>query len=385
VSVFRDEFLVFGSPLIGDAEIAEVVDSLKSGWIGSGPKVQRFEEMLESYLDVPDVRCVSSCTAALFLGMHCLGFGPGDEVLVPAMTFVASANAVEHVGATPVLVDCEPDTGLIDLDAAEAAITPRTKAIMPVHLAGRPVDMDRLAELRDSHNLLVVEDAAHAIGASWRGRAIGGFGNLTAFSFYVTKNITTTEGGAVATTDPEIAARIEQLALHGLSLGAWHRFSDHGFKHYEATELGFKFNMTDIQAAMGIHQLPKLDDWIDCRARQWERYDEALTGLPLVTPPAATPQMRHARHLYQLRVTKESPLTRDQVLEALHERKIGGGVHYRGVHLHPYYRDKYGLVPEQFPASTAISDTTFSIPLSPKVSDRDQEDVVEALHEILAG
>jgi dTDP-4-amino-4,6-dideoxygalactose transaminase len=280
-------------------------------------------------------------------------------------------------------VDCEPDTGLIDLDAAEAAITPRTKAIMPVHLAGRPVDMERLADLRDRHGLTIVEDAAHAIGARWRRRAVGSFGNLTAFSFYVTKNITTTEGGALATTDPAMAARVEQLALHGLSLGAWHRYSDHGFKHYEATELGFKFNMTDIQAALGIHQLPKLDEWIDCRAHQWQRYDRELADLPLLTPPPATADMRHAHHLYQLRTSADCPLSRDEILEELHVLKIGGGVHYRGVHLHPYYRDKYGLVPERFPAATAISDTTFSIPLSPKVSERDQDDVIAALHQVL--
>jgi dTDP-4-amino-4,6-dideoxygalactose transaminase len=380
----RDEFLVFGSPLIGDAEIAEVVDSLKSGWIGSGPKVQRFEGMLTDYLQVPHVRCVSSCTAALFLGMRCLDIGPGDEVLVPAMTFVASANAVEHVGATPVLVDCEPDTGLIDLDAAEAALTTRTKAIMPVHLAGRPMDMDRLNAMSERHGLLVVEDAAHAMGARWRGKAIGSFGNLSAFSFYVTKNITTSEGGAVATTDPEIARRVEQLALHGLSVGAWHRFSDAGFKHYEATELGFKFNMTDVHASIGIHQLPQLDDWIDHRALLWERYDDALAELPLLTPLPASEEMRHARHLYQLRTTRDSPLTRDQLLDELHARKIGAGVHYRGVHLHPYYSEKYNLVPEQFPVATAISDTTLSIPLSPKVTQPDQDDVIEALHEIVA-
>jgi dTDP-4-amino-4,6-dideoxygalactose transaminase len=380
----REDFLVFGSPVIGEAEIAEVVASLESGWIGSGPRVRRFEEMLENYLEVPHVRCVSSCTAALFLSMRCLGLGPGDEVLVPAMTFVASANAVEHVGATPVLVDSDPDSGLLDLDAAEAAITENTKAIMPVHLAGRPVDLDRLHALRDRYGLFVVEDAAHAIGARWRDRPIGSFGNLTAFSFYVTKNITTAEGGAVATDDPEIAARIEQLGLHGLSVGAWHRFSDVGFKHYEATELGFKFNMTDIQASLGIHQLPRLDRWIDARARLWERYDSALGHLSLATPPSPSSEMKHARHLYQLRTVAESPMTRDQILDSLHSKRVGAGVHYRGVHLHPYYRDKYRLAPEAFPIATAISDTTFSIPLSPRVSERDQDDVIAALTEILA-
>jgi dTDP-4-amino-4,6-dideoxygalactose transaminase len=224
----RDSFLVFGSPLIGEEEIAEVVDSLRSGWIGTGPKVHCFEQMLAEYVGAGYCRCLSSCTAALILSLQVLGIGPGDEVLVPAMTFVASANAVEHAGATPVLVDCEPGTGLIDLDLAEAAITPRTRAIMPVHLAGRPVDMDRLDALRERHGLHVIEDAAHAIGAEWRGRKIGAFGNLAAFSFYVTKNISTIEGGALVTEDPDVAATVERLALHGLSIGAWQRFSDSG-------------------------------------------------------------------------------------------------------------------------------------------------------------
>src|SRR5947209_15685829 len=318
----RESFLVFGSPLIGEEEIAEVVDSLRSGWVGTGPKVRAFEAALSEYLAVPETRCVSSCTAALILSLQVLGIGPGDEVLVPAMTFVASANAVEHAGATRVLVGSVPGTGLIDLDAAEAAITPRTRAIMPVHLAGRPVDMNRLTELRDRHGLRVVEDAAHAVGAEWRGRRIGSFGNLAAFSFYVTKNITTIEGGALVTEDPEIAAEVERLALHGLSLGAWQRFSDAGFRHYEVVRPGFKYNMTDVQAAVGLHQLGQLDEWIDRRAYLWERYDALLAELPLTTPPPPEPYSRHARHLYQVLLEDEAPLSRDQLLDALTERKI---------------------------------------------------------------
>jgi dTDP-4-amino-4,6-dideoxygalactose transaminase len=379
----RESFLIFGSPMIGDAEIAEVVDSLRSGWVGTGPKVQRFEAMLSEYVSVPHCRCVSSCTAGLILSMQVLGIGPGDEVLVPAMTFVASANAVEHAGATPVLVDSEPATGLIDLAAAEAAITPRTRALMPVHLAGRAVDMGRLNGLRDHHDLLVIEDAAHAIGAEWQGRRIGGFGNVAAFSFYVTKNISTAEGGALMTDDPRIAAEVERLALHGLSLGAWQRFSDRGFRHYEVVRPGFKYNMTDIQAAMGLHQLPRLDEWIDRRAELWERYDELLHGLPLQTPLPPEPDTRHARHLYQVLVTDESRLRRDELLDALIGWRIGTGVHYRGVHLHPFYRDKYGLSPEDFPVATAISERTLSLPLSPKVTEADQDDVVQALVELI--
>jgi dTDP-4-amino-4,6-dideoxygalactose transaminase len=379
----REEFLVFGQPVIEEPEIAEVVASLRSGWVGTGPKVQRFERMLEEYLGVAHVRCVSSCTAALILGMHVLGVGPGDEVIVPAMTFVASANAVEHRGATPLLVDSDPVTGLLDLDAAEAAITERTKAIMPVHLAGRPVDLDRLNDLRDRHGIVVVEDAAHAIGAEWRGQRIGAHGNLAAFSFYVTKNVTTVEGGAVATDDPEIAAEVERLALHGLSLGAWQRFSDAGFRHYEVVEPGFKFNLTDVHAALGLHQLPRLDGWIDARAERWARYDELLTGLPLTAPPPPAEHTRHARHLYQVQVEPEASLSRDQLLDALSERRIGAGVHYRGVHLHPYYRDRYRIDPAALPVATDVSQRTLSLPLSPALTEADQLDVAEALGDAL--
>ena len=375
--------MVFGSPMIGEEEIAEVVACLRSGWVGTGPKVQRFEAMLADYVGVAEVRCLSSCTAALMLALRVLGVGPGDEVLVPTMTFVASANAVEHVGATPVLIDAEPGTGQIDLEAAEAAIGPATRAIMPVHLAGRPIDMDRLNALRDRHGLAVIEDAAHAIGAEWRGRRIGAHGNLAAFSFYVTKNITTVEGGALATEDPEIAARVERLALHGLSLGAWARFSDQGFRHYEVVEPGFKYNMTDIQAALGLHQLPRLDAWIDRRTELWERYDALLADLPLETPLPEETGTRHARHLYQVLLRPEAGLTRDELLDALSAHGIGTGVHYRGVHLHPYYRDRYHLALERFPVATAISERTLSLPLSPKVTDSDQDDVVSALRELL--
>jgi dTDP-4-amino-4,6-dideoxygalactose transaminase len=379
----RDTFLIFGSPTIGDGEIAEVVDSMRSGWIGTGPKVQRFERMLANYIGVPYVRCLSSCTAALILSMEALRIGPGDEVLVPAMTFVASANAVEHAGATPVLVDSAPGTGLIDLDAAAAAITPRTRAIMPVHLAGRPMDMDRLAAFRDRHGLVVIEDAAHAIGAEFQGRRIGAFGNVAAFSFYVTKNITTIEGGAIATDSEELAEEIERLALHGLSLGAWQRFSDTGFKHYEVIRPGYKYNMTDVQASLGLRQLPRLDEWIGRRAELWDRYDSQLAGLPLSMPPPPEPETRHARHLYQVLIEPDAPLARDELLDALNERNIGTGVHYRGVHLHPYYRDRYHLAPDDFPVAGAISDRTLSLPLSPQVSEPDQDDVVEAMRDLL--
>jgi dTDP-4-amino-4,6-dideoxygalactose transaminase len=384
VACVRDEFLVFGKPDIRSEEIAEVVDSLESGWIGTGPKVRRFEELLAEYVEASYVRCVSSCTAALFLALRTHDIGPGDEVIVPTMTFVASANVVEHVGATPVFVDAEPSTGLVDLDAVEAAVGPRSKAFIPVHLAGRPVDLDRLNALRDRRGLLVIEDAAHAIGARWRGRPVGSFGNPTAFSFYATKNVTTGEGGALAVDSEELAGRVEQLALHGLSLGAWQRFSDSGYRHYDATQPGFKFNLTDLAAALGIHQLRRLDEGIAIREWLWHRYDELLAPLPLETPPQAASEMHHARHLYQVLLTGEWTQRRDEVLDGLTKRRIGAGVHYRAVHLHPFYAETYGLRPEQFPVATDISERTISLPLGSNVSERDQDDVVAALVDILS-
>jgi dTDP-4-amino-4,6-dideoxygalactose transaminase len=381
----RDEFLVFGQPVIEEPEIAEVVDSLRSRWIGTGPKVQRFERMLEEYLGARHVRCVASCTAALLLAFRTLRIGLGDEVIVPAMTFIASANAVELAGAKPVLVDSAPGTGLIDLDAAEAAIGPRTTAIVPVHLAGRPVDLDRLYGLAVKHQIEVVEDAAHAIGSEWGGRKVGAEGRAVNFSFYPTKNITTIEGGAIATDDGELAVEAERLALHGLSLGAWQRFSDKGFKHYVAVEPGFKFNMTDIQAAVGIHQLPRLDGWIEDRVVRWARYDELLADLPLSLPPSPEAGTRHARHLYQVLVDGEARRSRDELLDALTARRIGAGVHYMGVHLQPYYRERYAIDPESLPVATDISERTLSLPLSPVLTEQDQEDVASALRDALSG
>jgi dTDP-4-amino-4,6-dideoxygalactose transaminase len=381
----RATFLPLATPLIGDAEIAEVVDSLRSGWITSGPKVKRFERALEAALGDVEVRCVASCTAALSLALRVSGIGPGDEVLVPAMTFVATANVVEDAGATPVFVDSEPGTGLMDLAAARAAITPRTRAIMPVHLAGRPVDLDALARLRDDHGLVVVEDAAHALGTSWGGRPIGTHGNLTAFSFYATKNITTAEGGALATLNPCLAGEVERLALHGLSAGAWQRYSDAGFRHFEVASPGLKANMSDLAASIGLHQLPQLEVWTRRRTALAARYDALLADLPLETPPPVDPRARHAWHLYSVLVRPEAGVTRDELLDGLLAHRIGTGVHYRGVHLHPYYARRYSLEPAALPVATDISERTLSLPLSPALTESDQDDVVEALAAVLAG
>ena len=375
----RTAFLVFGRPTIGEDEIADVVACLRSGWVGTGPRVAEFERLLEDYIGVPHVRCVSSCTAALTLGLLALGIGPGDEVIAPTMTFAATANAVVHSGADVVLVDCEPNSGLIDLDAAEAAIGPRTRAIVPVHMAGAPVDMTRVNALRDRHGLVVLEDAAHALGAAWDGRRIGAHGNVTAYSFYVTKNITTIEGGALATDDEALAEEVERLALHGLSAGAWRRFSDPSYVHYEVERPGFKHNMTDVQAALGIKQLGRLDGWIERRAELWQRYDDLLDGLPLERPAPADPRGVHARHLYRILTSPGGRPGRDEMVADLAAQQLGTGVHYRGVHLHPYYRDRYGLAPEDFPVASDMTDRTLSLPLSPAVTETDQDDVARAL------
>ena len=371
-----EQRLVFGRPVFTEDDIAEVVECLRSGWPGTGPRVERFERMLETATGAPHVRCLASCTAALVLGMRALGIGPGDEVIVPAMTFVATANAVVHTGADPVLVDCDPHTGLIDLDAAEAAAGPRTRALLLVHLAGRPVDLDRAAALAERRGLLVVHDAAHALGAAFRGEPLGARGDLMAFSFSVSKNITTVEGGALATRDPAVAAQVERLANHGLSLGAWGRFSGTGPRHYDVEEPGYKERMTDLQAALGIGQLRRLDEWIEARERAWRRYDELLAGLPLERPPA--PEAGHAHHLYRIAVAD-----RDRVADHLAAAGIGTGVHYRGVHLHPYYRRRCGLAPGDLPAATRMSETTLSLPLDPALTDADQRAVAGALRAAL--
>lgn len=376
----RDEFLVFGAPRIEEAEIEEVVASLRSGWLGTGPKVARFEEAFRAYAGAEHAVAVNSCTAALHLAMVAAGVGPGDEVITTAMTFVATANAILHTGATPVLVDCDRETGLVDPERVAEAVTSRTRAVVPVHLYGRPCDMDRLGRIAAEHDLLVVEDAAHAIEASWHGQKVGTIGDLTCFSFYVTKNVTTGEGGMVTTQSAELAERIKVYALHGLTKDAWRRYSDRGYQHYRAVVAGYKYNMMDLQAAIGLHQLPRADAWLERREEIWARYDEAFAELPLGTPPPPAPDTVHARHLYTLLVDRERcGVDRDTFMERLHRMKIGCGVHYLGVHLHPVYRELFGYEPEDFPEATWISERTVSIPLSPKLDDEDVEDVIRAV------
>lgn len=375
----RDSFLVFGAPLIEEADIAEVVDSLRSGWLGTGPKVARFEELFRRYAGAEHAVAVSSCTAGLHLCLLAAGVGPGDEVITTAMTFVATANAIVHTGATPVLVDCDRRTGLIDPQRLASAVTSRTRAIVPVHLYGRPCDMTAIMELAARRGLTVIEDAAHAIEASHAGRRIGTIGHMTAFSFYATKNITTGEGGMVTTDSPALAETIRRQALHGLSHDAWRRHTHDGDRHYTAETVGFKYNMTDLQAALGIHQLARIERGLERRREIWRRYDEAFAELPLALPPPAEAGTVHARHLYTVCVDPARGLTRDAFVDRLHGRNVGTGVHFVGVHLQPYYARRFGYRPEDFPGATWISERTVSLPLSAGLTDTDVEDVIQAV------
>lgn len=378
------KYIVFGSPLIEEAEIAEVCDTLRSGWIGTGPRVKRFEEMFREYVGAKHAVAVNSCTAALHLSMLVSGVGPGDEVITTPMTFCATANAILHAGARPVFADVDPETMNLDPDAVAAAVTPRTRAILPVHFAGRPCRMDELHVLARKHGLLVIEDAAHCIEGRYRGRKVGTISPLTCFSFYVTKNLTTGEGGMVTTDDDEFAAALKMYALHGMSADAWRRFSDKGYKHYQVVFPGFKYNMTDVQAALGLHQLPRLDRQVVRRNEIWRRYDDAFADLPVRTPAPAEPDATHARHLYTLLVSEEDGVPpRDEVLQALHERGVGTGVHYTALHLHPYYRETLGYREGMYPNAEAIGRTTLSLPLSAKLTDEEVDRVMGAVREVL--
>ncbi len=380
----KDRFLVFGAPLIEQAEIDEVVDSIKSGWLGTGPKVARFEEDFKRYKGAPHAAAVYSCTAALHLAMVASGVGEGDEVITTPLTFCASVNAIIHTGATPVLADVDPRTMNIDPARVAEKITPRTRAIMPVHFAGRACDMDALMKLAKQHRLMVVEDCAHAIETTYRGTPAGLFGDFGCFSFYVTKNVITGEGGIVLAKDEALAARIKVLALHGMSKDAWKRFSDSGWVHYQVIEAGFKYNMMDIQAAIGIHQLKRVEKNWERRREIWNRYNDAFRGFPIGTPADPEPETRHAHHLYTIMVDPaRAGIERDAFLSAIQAQGIGVGVHYVSIPEHPFYQKTFAWKPEEYPRATRVGRQTVSLPLGPKLSDADVADVIEAVRRVL--
>jgi dTDP-4-amino-4,6-dideoxygalactose transaminase len=376
----RSEFLVFGSPAIGEDEIREVATVMRSGWLGTGPRVAQFEETFRDYTGARFAMALNSCTAGLHLSMVVAGVGPGDEVITSPMTFCSTANAVIHAGGRPVFVDVDRRTMNMDPNLIERAITPRTKAIVPVHLAGRPCAMDAILDIARRHNLVVVEDAAHATETVYRGRKIGAIGDLTCFSFYVTKNIVTGEGGMVTTNHEEYADKIKMYGLHGLTKDAWKRYSDEGYKHYEVVFPGFKYNMMDIQAAIGLEQMKRVHAYLVRRNEIWKRYDEAFADLPVIRPAPPEPDTVHARHLYTLLLDIDTiGFSRNEFQRRLHARNIGSGIHFIAVHLHKYYRETFDYKRGDFPNAEWISDRTISLPLSAKLTDEDVEDVIEAV------
>ncbi len=382
----RQQFLALGLPDISDAEKNEVLDTLSGTWLSKGPKVQVFQREFARYVGVPRALALNNCTAALHLSLLAAGIGPGDEVIVPSLTFVATANVAVYVGATPVLVDVEPDTLLISISAIERALTPRTRAIIPVHLYGRPCPMDSIMALARQKGLVVIEDAAHAVGTEDRGRKIGSIGDFTCFSFYATKNLCTGDGGMVTCPNNEEAmTRMEVLSLHGMSTDAWKRFSPEGNPVWGMVDVGYKYNMMDLQAALGIQQLRRLEGFLANRRELVAHYRNLLKGHPGIQLMAPDPSDgRHSHHLFPIFLNADQlSVSRDEFLAALKAENIGCGIHYHALHMQPYYRNRFSLREKGFPVSTQAHNTLLSLPLHTKMGLADVETVVEALIKLL--
>jgi dTDP-4-amino-4,6-dideoxygalactose transaminase len=379
----RTSFLPFSPPAIGPEEIAEVVDTLTSDWITTGPKTRQFESDFAQFIGAPGALAVFSATDAMQVALAALGTSPGDEIITTTMTFCSTVHVIEHLGARPVLVDVEPDTLCIDPKAVERAVTSRTKGVLPVHLYGHPCDLDPLLDLAKSRGLFVLEDAAHALPARYKGRMVGTVGTATAFSFYATKNMTTAEGGML-TGDPDLLARARMWSLHGMSRDAYKRYSSEGSWFYEVVLPGFKCNMTDIQASLGLQQLKKLPRFQDRRRQVVQRYQSELGALPEIETPTERAEVESAWHIYPLRLHLEAlRIGRSQFIEELRARNVGASVHFIPVHVHPYYREKYGYSAHDFPVAAAHYERLVSLPLHPRLSDEDVDDVIEAVRDVV--
>jgi perosamine synthetase len=379
----RPSFLPFAAPLLGEEEIQGVVECLRSGWLTTGMKVKEFESKFAEYVGVKHAIAVNSCTSALHLALEAAGVGPGDEVITTPMTFTATAAVVEHLRARPVFVDVDARTLNMDPAAIEKAITPRTKAILPVHFAGQPCDMDAIGEIARRHGLVVVEDAAHAIPARYKGRMIGTLSPLTCFSFYATKNITTGEGGMVTTDDDRYAERIRLMSLHGMNRDAWKRYMQGGAWSYEIVAPGFKYNLTDVAAAIGLPQLKRCDEFHRRRIEIVQSYQRGLSGVRGVSLPEVSDVESHAWHLYVIQVeAAELKISRDAFIEELAARNIGVSVHFIPLHTQPYYRDTYGYSPNDFPRAFEAFQRIISLPLYARMSDPDVQDVIDAVSDV---
>jgi dTDP-4-amino-4,6-dideoxygalactose transaminase len=381
----RREFLPFARPALGDEEIAEVVDTLRSGWITTGPKVERFAADFAEYVGGRFAVPVSSATAGLHVALLALGIGPGDEVITTPMTFVATLNTIVHCGAVPVLADIDAATLNIQVEEIERKISSSTRAILPVHYVGQPADLDPILELAAARGIEVLEDAAHAVGAEYKGRKIGSFPTTSVFSFHPNKNMTTGEGGMVMTEDEEVFEKASLLKFHGMDRESWKRFSKAGSPRYDVAVPGFKYNMMDIQAALGLHQLKRLEGFLVERERLARRYDRALAGLSgLILPQRVPYPVRHAWHLYTPLVDSDRlSIGRDQFMAELKARNIGTGLHYTAAHEFSYYRERFGWSAEDFPAAHFVSERIVSLPLFPGLTDADQDDAIAAIHEVV--
>ena len=370
---------------LDDDDVAGVVEVLRSGWITTGPKAQEFEGAVAEYVGARHAIAVNSGTAAMHLALAAAGIGPDDEVITTPFTFCATAEVIEYQGARPVLADIDLETFNIDPAQIEARVTPRTRALLPVHYAGHPCEMDALLEIARRHKLLVIEDAAHAVGSAYRGRRIGAIGDATAFSFYPTKNITTGEGGMVTTENDDLAARMRRLSLHGMSRDAWNRYTAAGSWYYEVVDLGYKYNMPDLLAALGLSQLAKLERFNEIRARHAAAYHDGLHDLPEIIAPRAQPQVRTNWHLYVIMIRPELlTLDRAAFIEALREAGIGTSVHFIPLHLHPHYQRRHGWKPGMFPNAEWAYERVISLPLYPKMTAGDVQRVIEAVRTIVA-
>jgi dTDP-4-amino-4,6-dideoxygalactose transaminase len=381
----KDNFITFGSPAIDQEEIDEVVDCLKTGWLGTGPRVKKFEEQFKNYNKSSYAIGLNSCTAALHLSFLSLDFGTEDEVITTPLTFCASINSIIHAGATPVLADVDPVSMNIDPDKIKEKITKKTKCILPVHFAGRSCDMDAIVKIAADNNLFLVEDCAHAIETKYKDQSAGTFGDFGCFSFYVTKNVVTGEGGMIVTKSEQQADRIKRLALHGMSKDAWKRFSDEGYQHYSVEEVGYKYNMMDLQAAIGIHQLNKVEKHWKRRHEIWDYYNDQLKNLAITLPAPNEKNTKHAYHLYTILIDEDQVgITRDEFLNRMQAENIGTGVHYLSIPEHPFYQLSYGWKPEDYPNAMRIGQQTVSLPLSPQLTDDDINSVADAVIRILS-
>jgi dTDP-4-amino-4,6-dideoxygalactose transaminase len=381
----RDTFLPFARPALGEEEIAEVVATLESGWITTGPRVERFAAEFAEYVGARFAVPVSSATAGLHVALLAHGIGPGDEVVTTPMTFVATLNTIVHAGATPVLADIDAATLNVRVEEIERRLTPRTRAVLPVHFVGQPADLDPILELARSRGLAVLEDAAHAVGAEYKGRRIGSFPTTSVFSFHPNKNMTTGEGGMVVTGDEDVFEKSSLLKFHGMDREAWKRFGKSGSPRYDVALPGYKYNMMDLQAALGLHQLRRLEGFLHERERLARRYDAMLAGLPgLTLPRRVAYPVRHAWHLYTPLLDLERlTIDRDRFLEELKARNVGAGLHYTAAHEFSYYAERFSWRPEEFPEAHFVSERILSLPLFPGLTDADQDDVVDAVAAIL--